>query len=169
MKHAPEALVVDATPPAEGGDSTQKSGPALVVAASALRARLFRAANPAAPLEELDALVNPEVRLHEHDLVEDSAGRRGRRPTQAKRSRFGGQTARRHRAEDFAAAVCRHATRSLRAARARRLYLVAEPEFLGLLRRRLKPAVRRHVAGEVAKSVSGQPAARIRSTLPARL
>lgn len=146
-----------------------KEGAALVVAADAARARLFAAATPDAPLREIDALVNPEQRLHEHDLVEDSAGRRGTRPTQAKRSAFGGQTAKRHRAEEFALEVCEHAARDLRETRARRLYLVAEPEFLGLLRQRMPAALKRRVAGAVAKSVTGKPAGRIRATLPDRL
>jgi protein required for attachment to host cells len=107
--------------------------------------------------------------LHEHDLVEDSVGRRGTRPTQAKRSALGGETAKRHRAEEFAAAVCEHAAHQLRAARADRLYLVAEPEFLGLLRRSLDRSVLRQVAGAVPKSVTAKAPGRIRATLPSRL
>lgn len=146
-----------------------KEGPAVVVAADSARARVFRAGTPDAPLEEVDALVNPEARLHEHDIVEDSAGRRGTRPTQAKRSAFGGETAKRHRAEDFAAAVCATARARLRAAHADRLYLVAEPEFLGLLRKRMGRALQRQVAGAIAKSVTSKPAGRIRAALPVRL
>lgn len=146
-----------------------KAGGALVIAADSVRARLFGAGTPDAPLREIDALLNPEGRLHEHDLVEDAAGRRGARPTQAKRSAFGGETARRHRAEDFAAAVCKRAARGLRETGAERVYLVAEPEFLGLLRQRMGRALERRVAGAVAKSVTGKPAGRIRATLPPRL
>jgi protein required for attachment to host cells len=146
-----------------------RNGPAVVVAADSARARVFRAGTPDAPLEEVDALLNPEARLHEGDLVEDSAGRRGTRPTQAKRSALGGETAKRHRAEEFAALVCDRVARQLRAARAGRLYLVAEPEFLGLLRRRFGRSVLRQVAGAVAKSVADQPPGRIRAVLPARL
>lgn len=149
--------------------SVGKAGPAVVVAADSARARVFRAGTPDAPLEEVDALVNPEARLHEHDIVEDSAGRRGTRPTQAKRSALGGETAKRHRAEEFAAAVCEHATHQLRAARADRLYLVAEPEFLGLLRRTLDRSVLRQVVGSVAKSVTSKQPSRIRAALPSRL
>jgi protein required for attachment to host cells len=149
--------------------SVGKAGPAVVVAADSARARVFRAGTPDAPLEEVDALVNPQARLHEHDIVEDSAGRRGTRPTQAKRSALGGETAKRHRAEEFAAAVCEHATQQLRAARADRLYLVAEPEFLGLLRRTLDRSVLRQLAGSVPKSVTSKPPSRIRAALPSRL
>jgi protein required for attachment to host cells len=146
-----------------------RQGPAVVIAADPARARLFVAGAPDAPLEEFADLANPQARLHEGDLVEDSAGRRGTRPTQAKRSAFGGQSARRHRTEEFAKAVCARAARGLRESRAARLYLVAEPEFLGLLRRRLARPLRKRVAGTVAKSVTGKPAGRIRATLPSRL
>ena len=149
--------------------SVGKAGPAVVVAADSARARVFRAGTPDAPLEEVDALVNPEGRLHEHDIVEDSAGRRGTRPTQAKRSALGGETAKRHRAEEFAAAVCASAAQQLREGRARRLYFVAEPEFLGILRRTLDRSLLRRVAGAVAKSVTRKPAVRIRAVLPSRL
>ena len=146
--------------------AVQKTGPAVVVAADSARARVFRADSPTAPLREVAALVNPAARMHEHDLVEDSAGRRGTRPTQAKRSKFGGETAKRHRAEEFAAEVCATARRRVRGAR---LYLVAEPEFLGLLRKRMDRALARHVAGSIAKSVTAQPVGRIRAALPTRL
>jgi protein required for attachment to host cells len=149
--------------------NVHKDGAALVIAADSVRARLFSAATPDAPLEEVAALVNPESRRHEHDLVDDAAGRRGTRPTQAKRSAFGGQTAKRHRAEEFAASVCRRAAQGLRDTHAARLYLVAEPEFLGLLRQRMDRTLRRRVAGAIAKSVTGKPAGRIRATLPDRL
>jgi protein required for attachment to host cells len=150
-------------------ETPAKAGASLVVAADSARARLFEAASPAAPLKEVGGLLNPDARLHEHDMVEDSVGRRGTRPTQAKRSAFGGETAKRHRAEEFAAAVCVRAGKSLRAAGAERLYLVAEPEFLGLLRKRMDRALRRHVAGEVSKSVTHFEPWRIRAALPPRL
>ena len=145
------------------------SGPCLVLAADSVRARLFRADAPAAPLTEVADLLNPEARLHENDLVEDASGRRGTRPTQAKRSAFGGQTAKRHRAEEFAANVCEHAAETLRTAGAGRVYLVAEPEFLGLLRKRMDRALERCVAGTVAKSLTGEAPERIRAALPERI
>jgi protein required for attachment to host cells len=150
-------------------DATLHEGPALVVAADSARARLFAADNPGAPLREIAALANPEARLHEHDLVEDEAGRRGTRPTQAKRSAFGGQTAKRHRAEEFAADVCARAEVGLREAGADRVYLVADPEFLGLLRQRMDERLQKRLAGAVAKSIVGSSVDAIRAALPPRL
>lgn len=148
---------------------TVTPGASVVVVADSARARLFAANTPTSPLQELADLSNPEARLHEHDLVEDSAGRRGTRPTQAKRSAFGGETAKRHRAEEFAAKVCDRAGSALREQRAQRLYLVAEPEFLGLLRMRMDRSVQRCVAGELAKSLAGRAPEEIRAALPRAL
>lgn len=148
---------------------TVTPGASVVVVADSVRARLFAASTPTSPLQEFDSLANPEARLHEHDLVEDSAGRRGTRPTQAKRSAFGGDSAKRHRAEEFAAKVCDRAGTLLRDQRAQRLYLVAEPEFLGLLRMRMDRSLQRCIAGEIAKSLAGKALDQIRAALPRAL
>jgi len=148
---------------------SSSSGTSLVVAADSVRARLFAAATPTAPLQEIGDLSNPEGRLHEGDLVEDATGRRGTRPTQAKHSAFGGQSAKRHRAEEFAAKVCELAAGALRDNGAERLYIVAEPEFLGILRQRMDRSVQRCVAGEVAKSLATRTVDEIRAVLPSTL
>lgn len=145
------------------------AGPVVVAVADSARARLFEAPAPAAPLREVEDLQNAQARLHEGDLVADRAGRMKNRPFQAAHSAFGGDTARRHRAEDFAAIACSSIGRILRRSGARRLYLVADPEFLGLLRQRMEPSLRHRVAGEVVKSLAGEPAERIRAVLPRRL
>jgi protein required for attachment to host cells len=48
----------------------------------------------------------------------------------------------------------------------RKLYVVAAPAFLGLIRRQLTPALRQLIAGEVDKSLAGQDPATIRKALP---
>jgi protein required for attachment to host cells len=131
-------------------------GMALILAADSVRARLFASRQPGAPLEEVADLLNPDGRRHEGDLVEDDAGRRGTRPTQAKRSAFGGETAKRHRAEEFAAEVCKRVAAELRNAKAERLYIIAEPEFLGLLRMRMDKSVQKKVVEEIPKSITGK-------------
>lgn len=142
------------------------TGAALVLVADSARARLLKAPAPHAPLEEFADLANPEARSHEGDLVADSGGRR---PPQGGHSAFGGDSMKRHRAEDFAAAVCARAAAALREAGALRLYIVAEPGFLGLLRRRMDRRVERCVAAEFAQSLAGGTLDQIRGALPPRL
>ena len=144
-------------------------GAALVVVADSSRSRVFRADHPAAALQEQEDLVNPEARLHERDLVADSAGRVGRRVREGGHSAFGGGTAKRHRVEEFAATVCRHIEQLLRQTGALRLYLLAEPEFLGLLRRRMPASVQQRISVEVGRSLARASPARIRAVLPQRL
>lgn len=146
-----------------------QSASLLVLAADSVRARLFSTDHEQGPLEEILALSNPEARLHEGDLVEDTAGRRGTRPTQAKHSAFGGESAKRHRAEEFAGRLCKHLARQLAGAGERRLYIVAEPEFLGLLRQRMDRSVERSIVAEIPRSLTTKPPEEIRAVLPQRL
>lgn len=142
-------------------------GNCLVLVADSVRARLFDAADGV--LAERAVFTNPEGRMHERDLVADATGRRNHRPTQGNRSAFGGQTAKRHRAEDFAGMLCDELARDLDGAGEHKLYVIAEPEFLGILRQRMSAPVSRHVAGEIPKSLADQSVERIRATLPAQL
>lgn len=141
---------------------------AIVVAADAARARLFTVGLNA-ELEELADLDNEAARMHDGDLADDAGGRRGHRPTQAGASRYGGESMKEHRIEEFAAAVCERAARALREEHAERLYLVADPGFLGLMRQRMDDRLRKCVAGEVDKSLATRPPTEIRAVLPARL
>lgn len=141
----------------------------VVAVADSAQARVFEAEAPAGALHELEALRNGDARKHEGDLVADGAGRLRNRPFEAGHSAFGGDSAKRHRAEEFAGLACRHIEQAVRRSGAQRLYLVADPETLGLLRRRMDGSVRGRIAGEVVKSLAGEGAERIREALPARL
>ena len=140
---------------------TPDKSPALIVAADASRARLLLAATGTAEVNELDDLNNPQAHLHEGDLIDDSPGRRN--AAQA------GASMKRHRIEEFAALVCRRVEKCLEENCAKRVYIIAEPEFLGLLRRQARPRLARSFAGEVAKSMTSASATEIRAALPARL
>lgn len=141
----------------------------VVAVADSVHARIFEAQAPDGELREVESLVNEESRMHEGDLVADSAGRVQNRPLQAKHSALGGESAKRHRAEEFAGLACEHIARAVRQGKARRLYLVADPQTLGLLRQRMDQTVRKCVAGEVVKSLATEPPERIREVLPERL
>ena len=124
-----------------------RSGPSLVIAADAARARILAALTPEAPLRDYASLANPEARLHEGDLVADSGGR----------------------IEEFAASVCEGLEAALHDTHAERLYVVAEPGFLGLLRQRMDEQVEQRIVGTIPKSLARETPERIRSALPSRL
>jgi protein required for attachment to host cells len=74
-----------------------------------------------------------------------------------------------HRKEDFAADVSSQLVRCLRETQATRVYVLADPEFLGLLRQRMDARTRGCVVGEIDKSVARHSPAQIRTSLPSLL
>jgi len=150
-------------------DKEMLTGAALVLTADAARARILAAVTPDSPLREYADLSNAEARLQERELVSSPTGRRNHQPTQGGHSAYGGGSMKRHRIEEFAASVCEGLQSALSATGAQRVYIVADPDFLGLLRQRMKPGLGRHVAGEYAKSLATETPERIRAALPARL
>ncbi len=142
---------------------------ALVVVADSVRAQMFESDGTPKSLHEVTTLLNPEGRMRERDIVSDTAGRRRNRPTHGTFSAFGGASAKDHRIEEFAGRVCKALSQVVAEHPYRRLYIVAEPQFLGLLRRRMDDQVQRQVAVEVPKAMTGQPLDDVRELLPQRL
>jgi protein required for attachment to host cells len=145
------------------------NGHSVVLVADSARARLFDVPAPTAPLQEVEGLANPTARLHEGDLVADSAGMRYGESLSAGHSAYGGAGMKDHRIEEFAASVCERLAAVVRAADAHRVYIVAEPSFLGLLRQRMERNLKKQVVDEIPKSLTGRAPAEIRAALPARL
>lgn len=136
-----------------------------VLAADNSRARFFTAEKARSPLHETRDLVDPQARLHEGDLVTDRSGRE-RNPSAQYHGIGDDRSTREDGADRFAQQVCAE----LDAARAKgafdKLYIVAAPSFLGLLRKHQSAPLRQRIAGEVAKNLAGQPAETIRGQLP---
>ncbi len=141
------------------------SGSALVLVADHARVRLFAVPVPGAPLQEIEDLVNPSARQHEGDIVSDRSGHldKGQHGGSSAGSEDG---AKKHQADQFAKRAGDRLTALLATGAYRRICLVAEPGFLGLLRPHLSTAAQRAVVSEIAKSMAGKPTAEIRSILP---
>lgn len=143
-----------------------------VVVADHARVRLFTVHVPEGPLVEVDVLLNAEARLHDEDLVSDAGGSlvHGQRGANGGAHTAGDEhAARRHVTDQFA----KHTVDALDKARAEgkmnRLYLVAEPGFLGMIRGYLDGDMRGIVAGEVVHRLTDRTPAQIRAYLPAVL
>ncbi len=134
-----------------------------VLAADASRARFFTADKPAGALNEVETLSNPEGRLHEGDLVSD---RGGRGINGAPHSYNNGNQAKDEAANRFAAEVCSHLERGRNSRAFDKLYIMAPPHFLGLLRKHQSAALRGLVTDEVASDLTTQAPERIRAKLP---
>lgn len=139
--------------------------PTWILVADNSRARIFVADKSAGPLNEIRTLAYPEARLHEGDLVTDKGGR-DRSPGIASHGFSSEDAHKQENAERFAAQVCSELESARTAGALRKLYVVAAPSFLGLLRRHQSSPLRQLIAGEIDKNVSTQDPAAIRKCLP---
>lgn len=137
----------------------------MVVVADASRARVFTADKPAGPLNEIETLSNPEARLHEGDLVSDRGGRE-RHGGGSSHGYSTGSVAKEEAVNRFAAEVCRHLEHGRTGNAFARLYVMAAPAFLGLLRKHQSQALRGLISEEISKDLSREGPERIRAQLP---
>lgn len=136
-----------------------------VLAADNSRARFFTADKALSPLQEIRDLLDPRARLHEGDLVTDRDGRdrRSASPIHGVGSDY---RVKDDGADRFAQQICSE----LESARVNgdfdKLYVVAAPAFLGLLRKHQTAPLRALVAGEVDKNLAAHSSEAIRGHLP---
>ncbi|MES9843827.1 MAG: host attachment protein, partial [Candidatus Sedimenticola sp. 6PFRAG5] len=120
---------------------------------------------PASSLVEIQTLAHPESRLHEGDLVSDKAGRDR---SAGMRSHDVGHTndVKQEEANRFANQVCETIECGRANGHFKKLYVIAAPSFLGMLRKQQTSSVQRVIAGEVSKNLSGHDVNEIRKSLP---
>jgi protein required for attachment to host cells len=136
-----------------------------VLVADNSRARFFSAEKAASPLAEVNDLTYPEARLHEGDLVSDENGR-DRNPGRGTHAVGTGGSAKQEGADRFALMVCNELESARNSGSFRKLYVVAAPAFLGMLRKHQSPALKQLVVCEVDKNLATQDPATIRKHLP---
>lgn len=136
-----------------------------VLVADNCRARIFSADNPSSPLTEIRDLTHPEARLHEGDLVTDKNGR-DRSAGTGGNSLGDGSSHKQEGVDRFAITVCEE----LEAARAKdtfhKLYIVAAPAFLGMLRKHQSNNIKPLIAAELDKNLATRDSTAIRKQLP---
>ncbi len=143
--------------------------PACVVVADQGEARLYRMLPPAS-LRLIGRHENSAAHLHDRDLKSDRPGRvynsaaapRGRRGAMAHHATGGERTPRRQLATVFARQIAGEIKAAAKAQPFDRLILVAEPRFLGTLRRSLPAALRAKVTARIAKDLMHLPSAQLR-------
>ena len=135
-----------------------------VVVADSARARILSGEAGSGPLTEENDLVHPESRLRQQDLVSDASG--------SEAGGFGNhsmgheKSAKDTAAHDFARQVVAEIEKIHRSGELGRLYLVAAPRFLGMLREHLGKPCRELVAGEIDKELVQHGIDDIRAHLP---
>jgi protein required for attachment to host cells len=139
-----------------------------VLVADNSRARFFATDRATGPLREVRDLLYPEARLREGDLVSDKPGR-DRNPGAGAHGFSSDATHKQDGAERFAQEVCGELESARNGGTFGKLYVVAAPHFLGLLRRHQSASLRQMVAGEVDKNLTTQDSDTIRRHLPDHL
>lgn len=143
--------------------------PITVIVADASRGRIFSARDKSDELSEVEDLVHPESRLREQDLVADGSGSGSDSAGQGKHSMGHEKEAHERQAEIFAKQLCERIDKLNRRDKIHRIYLVAAPGFLGLLRANLSKQCVSLVAGEVSKNLVTHSLPDIRAHLPRQL
>lgn len=139
-----------------------------ILVADEARARLFSAARRTGPLEEESDFVNPAERLPGHELGADEPGRVT--GTSGHQHAYGADEGMRaHESQRFAADLAGHLRTGREQGRYQRLYLVAAPKFLGMLRKTLDEQTAACVIDTINKDIVRKKTADIRRHLPKRL
>ncbi len=130
----------------------------LFLVAESSRAKLYKVENRRAPFMEIDAMVHPESRAHEGDLVSDRAGSDGGSSGQGRHVIDNRHTAKDHEAQVFARDLANRLDSGRNKGEFKRIVLVAPPAFLGMLRDSLSKEVLGMVTRQVDKNLVQKPA-----------
>jgi len=137
-----------------------------VLAGDTSCARVFATDRRNGDLEEQFDLVNPEARLHERELTSDLPGRTANSATRTRHGYGGEDTKKHHATTRFAREISERLEKARIQGKWEKLYIVADPSFLGELRKCLDPDTAQRVTGEVDKNLARGTAADVRRVLP---
>jgi protein required for attachment to host cells len=137
-----------------------------VLAADSSHAKIFQADNRATPLVLIEELEHPEARLKNSDFYTDGAGRSFDSGGMGRHAMEPEVDAKSEEARRFARELCEKLRQAALDNRYEKLYVIAAPAFLGILRDCQDDRVKSRVAGEIAKDVTRQAAQEIRAKLP---
>jgi protein required for attachment to host cells len=129
--------------------------PTWLLVANRSRARLFEVPRDGAEPVEVADFVHPAGRAHERDLVTEGQGRfHGRGEREQAHSAMPNVDVSRAEAERFAEQLRDHLEQARTHERFGKLWLMAAPQFLGILRDKLTKGVAKEVDLDVGKDVT---------------
>jgi protein required for attachment to host cells len=137
-----------------------------VVVADASRARIFSAEGRGGELKEFSDHVHSASRLHGKDLETDAPGRSFDSAGQGRHAMGIDAGIRKQQAEAFSRELCGIVEEGHTTQQFEKLYLVAAPGFLGLLRSHLGDGPKNCLVGEINKDLVSHSVAEIRKHLP---
>jgi len=145
-----------------------------VVAASENEADFYDLQSQLGTPTFVSRLSDPQARLHDRDFKSDRPGRvfdhaapaGSRRGAVARHATGGEKRPRRHEAELFARRIVEQLEHAREHDEFDRLVVMAEPRFLGLLRKAIPDSLRSHVAAEVGKDLVRETASAVQAHIP---
>lgn len=137
-----------------------------VLVADTTRARVFSTNKRNGRLVEQFDLVNPEARLHERELTSDLSGRSANSATGMSSSYGRDEKHKPESVRQFARRIAGRLERDRSLGRFDKLYIVAEPSFLGELRKALDGDTMAICAGTVDKNLTRGSVEQVRAALP---
>ena len=140
-----------------------------VVVAGSSKARILLVESGHSPLTDDRDYVHPESRLRVQDLVTDGTGSEIDSGGYGKHSMGHERAAHQKQVETFAHDLCGEIDKLRQNSDLWKIYLVAPPKFLGLLRSSISKQCRELLVGEVNKDLVNHSIEDIRSHLPKRL
>ena len=139
---------------------------AWIVVADSARARILSAVGPNSALRPVEQLVSPASRMHDRDLTSDKPGRALSGSGKGRHATSGSKTAKEQIAISFAKEVADQLEKGRTDNQYRRLVMVADPKFLGLLMKSLSDPAEKLVSLKIDKDLSKLSEEEIRERLP---
>ncbi|MGB0466420.1 MAG: host attachment protein [Pontibacterium sp.] len=128
-------------------------------------ARFFSVNGPSSPLTEEDELSHEQSRLREQQLISDAPGSSSGNAGMGRHPMTKENQARHNEAQLFARAIS-DKLETLHQQGLRKLYVVSDPGFLGILRQAISPQTGDLIKKEIDKNLTGFAATDIRNHLP---
>ncbi|MGH8372778.1 MAG: host attachment protein [Gammaproteobacteria bacterium] len=151
----------------------RKTEQLLVIAADRSRARLFQISENESDLVEVIDLINSSARTPDNELERDRQGRGMRGTTHGRHGRrvtFGESGSKRYLSiNHFATEICATAAAHVKNIKIKQCYVIASPEFMGVLRPNFQQMQTGISITEILKNVTRRNASTIRSYLPKEL
>jgi len=137
-----------------------------VLVADSSRAQLFFASKPNGDLHPVKTFTHHESRLHERELTSDLPGRAFDSGGMGRHAMGQGIEPKQQLGINFAKQLASHLESGRKCGKYDRLYVVATPAFLGLLRKEYSPDLASMLATEIDKDFTRLNPAELRKRLP---
>lgn len=149
------------------GNFLLPNAPTFIVVGDSAGARIFLTASRFGDWTEVATLSNPEAALQDRQRGTDRPGRVFDRFGKGRHAMAPGETGRQHEIRRFAHQVAQYLNRARADGSYQHLVLIAEPTFLGCLRKELSATVSKSVSCEMPLDATGHDIQNLRSLFAA--